>query len=178
MVGSPSLSVLKRTTVIWVGSVSGFVPVAMAPPSPVRLNAESVTDSVPILLKTPLRHLGGEQPSSPSAIAYGRQQWDHSPRDLVLPPSSPGEDSPAASPPGVSVRFRSLVTIASRGSVNRSVANCLPTIFDIPVRCPLSPLTSSFSEPLEEAGSVNVIPHIQAGRPDKLVSWVETLMTL
>ena len=79
MVGSPSHQVLKRTTVIWVGSVSGFVPVAMAPPSPVRLNAESITDSVPILQKTPLRHPGGEQPSSPSAIAYGRKQGNRQP---------------------------------------------------------------------------------------------------
>ena len=65
------------------------------------------------------------------------------------------------------------MTIASRGSVNRSVANCLPTIFDIPRRCPLSPLTSSFSEPLPEAELVNVIPHVQVGRSEMLVSWVE-----
>ncbi len=50
------------------------------------------------------------------------------------------------------------MTIASCGSVNRSVANCLNIIFGIPGRCPLSPLSSSISESLRAVLSLDAMP--------------------
>ena len=84
-----------------------------------------------------------------------------------------GARSQATSPPSVGVCFRSCMTIASCGSVNRSVANCLNIIFGIPRRCPLSPLTSSISESLRAALSLDAMPYGLVQPPANLASCVE-----
>ena len=65
------------------------------------------------------------------------------------------------------------MTIASHGSVNRSVANCLDIIFGTPRRCPLSPLTSSISESLRAVLSLDAVPYDRANPPANVASCVE-----
>lgn len=84
----------------------------------------------------------------------------------------------ATSPPCVGVCFRNRRTIASRGSVNRSVANCLDIIFGIPRRCPLSPLISSISESLRVVCSLDVVPHHLVNPPKKLASCVKLSVSI
>lgn len=131
----------------------------MAPPPPVRLNAESNSDSVPILLKTPYDIQESSSSRHQPVIAYGWSRWDRDPKQLA--------------PLSVGVRFRSHVTIASQGSVNRSVANCLNIIFGIPRRCPLSPLISSISESLRTALSLDAMRCNRHDPPMNLASCVE-----
>ena len=111
--------------------------------------------------KLPYDIRGGELLHNRSVIAYGRSRRDRNPKRLA--------------PPCVGVRFKTHVTIASRGSVNRSVANCLTTIFDSPLGRPLSPLTASRIEPQTRRHLIapaNPVPHSEPIRRKTSRIWI------
>lgn len=69
------------------------------------------------------------------------------------------------------------MTIASQGSLNRSVANCLDIIFGTPRLRPLSPLISSISESLHPVLPLDIMLNDQSESLKKLAPWVELLVS-